>query len=167
MVILTYFSSSLPIAGDRLSPLLSSQSTAGGMPFWHPSSFSKATLNGRHLSVIVNYIDQVQCPPGSWCQNGMKRPCPQGTVSRSGMHYHLVNAYNAHPTPSPPLLSLHSFSSTVFHQDYPIQDVVDPVMLDITVHKAVYHPFHVYQVVGVTAIPLYIVQLVDMAVHPY
>jgi hypothetical protein len=59
------------------------QVTAGGVPFWHPTSFSKATLHGRHLSVVVNYIDQVECPPGSWCADGVKQPCPLGTYVMS------------------------------------------------------------------------------------
>ena len=59
------------------------QVTAGGVPFWHPTSFSKATLHGRHLSVVVNYIDQVECPPGSWCADGVKQPCPLGTYGVS------------------------------------------------------------------------------------
>ena len=67
----------------RLAPSLSVSLTAGGVPFWHPTSFSKATLAGRHLATVPNYIDQSECPPGHWCSLGIRHPCPQGTYGRS------------------------------------------------------------------------------------
>ena len=35
------------------------------------------------LQQVVNFIDQVQCPPGTYCMEGVRRPCPQGTYGSS------------------------------------------------------------------------------------
>ena len=87
---------------SRLAPELTQQSLAGGlgsknnddglsiqvdknihMASVRSSLFSKAALSGRHLATVPNYIDQVQCPPGSFCRRGIKYPCPVGTYGSS------------------------------------------------------------------------------------